>query len=106
MKLTYDHVVDALYIELKDTIIIGTKIITPSLNLDFDEFDQVVGIEILNVCASGIDPMSLILKHYTSDSIIEVPSEEEIIKHSQEIEAARNRFEERQKAAQKSKETR
>jgi uncharacterized protein YuzE len=74
MELTYDQVVDALYVKLKDTTIIDTRTITASFNVDLDEFGQVVGVEVLNVRTSGIDPLLVILKHYTSDSIIEVPS--------------------------------
>lgn len=49
MKLYYDQNVDALYIRLDDSDIIESEEIKEGIVLDYNNNEQVVGIEILNV---------------------------------------------------------
>ena len=48
MKITYDKDVDALYIELSNNKAVESEEIENDIVLDYDENDNVVGIEILN----------------------------------------------------------
>ena len=49
MKVTFDEVSDALYVRLDDSPIVESETIRPGVILDYDEKDQVVGVEILSV---------------------------------------------------------
>ncbi len=67
MNLTYDHTVDAMTIKLTDNLPINTRTLSKSVVIDLDENDQIVGIEVLNVRESGIDPFSVAMTYYTKD---------------------------------------
>jgi uncharacterized protein YuzE len=49
MKLHFDEKADAVYLRLDDSKIIDSEEVSPGIVLDFNEHNQVVGIEILNV---------------------------------------------------------
>jgi uncharacterized protein YuzE len=49
MKLHFDERADAIYLRLDDSKIIESEEVSPGIVLDFNEHDQVVGIEILKV---------------------------------------------------------
>jgi uncharacterized protein YuzE len=49
MKLHVNEKADAVYLRLDDSKIINSKEVSPGIVLDFNEHNQVVGIEILNV---------------------------------------------------------
>jgi len=49
MKLHFDEKSDALYFRLYDSKIIESEEVQPGIILDFNEYNQVVGIEILGV---------------------------------------------------------
>jgi uncharacterized protein YuzE len=49
MKLHFDEKADAIYLRLDDSKIIESEKISPGIVFDFNEHNQVVGIEILNV---------------------------------------------------------
>ena len=49
MKLRVDEKADALYLRLDDSKIVGSQEVSPGVVLDFNEQNQVVGIEILNL---------------------------------------------------------
>jgi uncharacterized protein YuzE len=49
MKLTVDKEADALYLRLDDSKIIESEEVSPGVVLDFNERNQVVGIERLNL---------------------------------------------------------
>jgi uncharacterized protein YuzE len=49
MKLHFDEKADAVYLRLDDSKIIESEEVSPGIVLDFNEHNQVVGIEILNV---------------------------------------------------------
>jgi uncharacterized protein YuzE len=49
MKVHFDEKTDALYFRLDDSKIIESEEVKPGIILDFNEKNQVVGIEILNV---------------------------------------------------------
>jgi uncharacterized protein YuzE len=49
MKLHFDEQADAIYLRLDDSKIIESEEISPGIVLDYNEHNQVVGIEILKV---------------------------------------------------------
>lgn len=49
MKLHIDKQSDALYLRLDDSNIIESQEVSPGVVLDFNEDNQVVGIEMLNL---------------------------------------------------------
>lgn len=49
MKMHYNQKSDALYLRLDDSKIIESAEVQPSIVLDFDANNQVVGVEILRV---------------------------------------------------------
>lgn len=51
MKIHLDEKADALYLRLDDSPITGSEEVAPGIVLDYNESDQVVGVEILDVKA-------------------------------------------------------
>jgi uncharacterized protein YuzE len=49
MRLHVDKEADALYLRLDDSKIVESEEVSPGIVLDFNESNQVVGIEILNL---------------------------------------------------------
>ena len=49
MKLHVDKEADALYLRLDDSKIVESEEVSPGVVLDFNEAQQVVGIEMLNL---------------------------------------------------------
>jgi uncharacterized protein YuzE len=49
MRLHVDREADALYLRLDDSKIVESEEVSPGVVLDFNEQDQVVGIEMLNL---------------------------------------------------------
>ncbi len=49
MKLHFDEKADSIYLRLDDSRIVESEEISPGIVLDFNEHNQVVGIEILKV---------------------------------------------------------
>ncbi len=49
MKLRVDEQADALYLRLDDSPIVESEEVQPGIILDFNEDNQVVGVEILGV---------------------------------------------------------
>ncbi len=49
MKLSIDKEGDALYLRLDDSTIVESEEIAPGIVLDYNEAEQVVGIEMLNL---------------------------------------------------------
>lgn len=49
MKLTVDRKADALYLRLDDSTIVESEEVSPGVVLDFNDQNQVVGIEMLNL---------------------------------------------------------
>lgn len=49
MKVHFDEKADALYFRLDDSKIIESEEVKPGIILDFNDKNQVVGVEILNV---------------------------------------------------------
>ncbi len=49
MKVHFDEQADALYLRLDESKIVDSEEVQPGIILDFDEHNQVVGIEILRV---------------------------------------------------------
>ena len=61
MKLKVDPEADALYLRLDDSQIIESEEVAPGVVLDFNEQNQVVGVEILGISkrAPGLNPREL-----------------------------------------------
>lgn len=55
MKLHVDPEADALYLRLTEAKIIESEEVSPGVVLDFDEKDEVVGVEILSLSKRGVD---------------------------------------------------
>jgi uncharacterized protein YuzE len=49
MRLHVDKTADALYLRLDDSKIVESEEVSPGVVLDFNEHNQVVGIEMLNL---------------------------------------------------------
>jgi uncharacterized protein YuzE len=49
MKMHYDQATDALYLRLDESKIVESEEVQPGIVLDFNESQQVVGVEILRV---------------------------------------------------------
>lgn len=49
MKLHYDPKTDSLYLRLTDSDVVESEEVRPGVVLDFDDKDQVVAIEVLNL---------------------------------------------------------
>jgi len=49
VKVHYDEKADAIYLRLDESKIVESEEVRPGVVLDFDDKDQVVGIEILRV---------------------------------------------------------
>jgi len=49
MKIHFDEKADALYLRLDDSKVIESEEVRPGIVLDFNDKNQVVGIEILRV---------------------------------------------------------
>lgn len=49
MRVHYDEEADAVYLRLDDSEIAASEEVQPGIVLDFNQDDQVVGIEILRV---------------------------------------------------------
>ena len=47
MKLNVDKEADALYLRLDDSHIVDSKEVSPGIILDYNESDEVVGVEML-----------------------------------------------------------
>ena len=48
-NITYDPIADAVYVRLKDSKIVDSETIASGVIYDYDENDQIVGVEILSV---------------------------------------------------------
>ena len=49
MKLRVDKQADALYLRLDDSPIVESEEVSPGVMLDYNESNQVVGVEMLNL---------------------------------------------------------
>ena len=49
MKVHFDEKADAIYLRLDESSIVDSEEVRPGIILDFNERDEVVGIEILRV---------------------------------------------------------
>jgi uncharacterized protein YuzE len=49
MRVVFDEQADAIYVRLDETLIAESEEVRPGVVLDFDDRQQVVGIEILGV---------------------------------------------------------
>ncbi|MFH0772560.1 MAG: DUF2283 domain-containing protein [Candidatus Omnitrophota bacterium] len=65
MKLNYYADTDSLYIDLSSKTSVETREISPGINLDYDEQDELVGIDIDNA-SRKLDLKELTLNHIPS----------------------------------------
>lgn len=49
MKLNVDKSADALYLRLDDSSVVESEEVSPGVVLDYNESNEVVGVEILNL---------------------------------------------------------
>ena len=49
MKLTVDKESDALYFQIDDSTIVESEEVSPSIVLDYNEDNEIVGVEILRL---------------------------------------------------------
>lgn len=66
MKITYDRVVDALYIRFTDTTV-TTKRLEDGIALDYDAANHLAGIVILDA-AQRVDKPAMLNQTFRSDS--------------------------------------
>jgi len=67
MKITYDHIADALYISLTDkTPVDNIEIQKDISSCDIDEDGGLIGIEILNASKTVLDCHKVEIEHYTT----------------------------------------
>ena len=61
MKLKVDPEADALYLRLDDSRIVDSEEVAPGVVLDYNEQNQVVGVEILGISkrAPSVNPREL-----------------------------------------------
>lgn len=61
MKLKVDREADALYLRLDDSPIVESEEVSPGVVLDYNDQDQVVGVEILGISkrSPGLNPREL-----------------------------------------------
>lgn len=61
MKLNVDKSADALYLRLDDSSIVESEEVSPGVMLDYNESNEVVGVEILNLSkrSSGLNLSTL-----------------------------------------------
>ena len=57
MKIEFDQIADALYVQLRDGDVEKTEEIRPGMILDYDANGDVLGVEILNVSKRAELPM-------------------------------------------------
>jgi len=49
MRLEIDYTANAAYLTLHDGTVVSTREVAPGVNVDLDEFDTVLGIEVLGL---------------------------------------------------------
>jgi uncharacterized protein YuzE len=83
-----------MFIQLTDHIPVRTQKINDSLFLEFDEFDQIRGIEILDVSTIGVNPLELVSEHFTAANSGKRPrpTDEESEAYRAERNAAKERY--------------
>jgi uncharacterized protein YuzE len=61
MKLKVDREADALYLRLDDSLIVESEDVSPSVVLDYNEQNQVLGVEVLGLSkrSPSLDPREL-----------------------------------------------
>ena len=69
IKLKYDRFSDALYIKLKEGKIIESEEIAPEIIVDYDEHDEIIGIEVLSFSKKKIDLHKLLIEGL--DAVVE-----------------------------------
>lgn len=59
MKLEFDPIADALYLEISDHDVAHSEQIKPGVILDYDEHENIVGVEVLSVSTRAKDATPL-----------------------------------------------
>jgi uncharacterized protein YuzE len=62
MRLHVDQEADALYLRLDESKIVESEEVSPGVVLDYNEENQVVGVEILNLSSRAIDAAKLVFE--------------------------------------------
>ena len=61
-RVKYDRLADALYIKLRDGRIVESDEVAPSIIVDLDENNEVIGIEVLQASKRRLDLLKLLLE--------------------------------------------
>ena len=65
MKLHVDKEADALYLRLDDSAIVGSEEVSPGVVFDYNETNEVVGVEMLYLSKRSSNPNLSALKFET-----------------------------------------
>ena len=57
MKIEFDPIADALYLELSNSAVEKTEEIKPGVNMDYDADGSVVGVEVLYISKRAHQPI-------------------------------------------------
>lgn len=93
MKISYDHLADALYITFTDKPVQRTQTINPHVNIDVDVDGQMVGLEVLAVQRSGINPWQVITDYAFDPEAVVRPDPDEIEKRRRQRTQSRQQTE-------------
>ena len=66
MRLSVDKTADALYLRLDESSIVESEEVSPGIVLDYNESNEVVGVEILHVSRRSPDLNLSVLKFETT----------------------------------------
>ncbi len=69
LKLEYDKETDALYLKFSDNQIIDSEEIAPDLICDYDEMNQVVGIEVLGLTHKNPEQFKALNIRFSDDEL-------------------------------------
>ena len=82
MKLKYDQKADAAYLKLTDSQIVESEEVFPDIIYDFDEENQVVGIEILRLKGKTPEQLKLLNFPFSTEDKAELKKFFSLQKHS------------------------
>ncbi len=62
LRIKYDRITDAIYVRLKDEKVVESDEVAPGVIVDFNEKNEIVGIEVLWASKRKLDLMKLIVE--------------------------------------------
>jgi len=82
MKVKYDKKADAAYLKLTDSQIVESEEVSPDIIYDFDEENQVVGIEILRLKGKTPEQLKLLNFPFSTEDLAELKEFFSLQQHS------------------------